>query len=279
MQSRKFRDYDPDQTLLMPPSLDEWLPDGHLARFVSDVVDGLDLTEMLASYDSPESKGAPPYHPRMLLKVLIYGYATGTFSARKLAAKCIDDVGYRYLSAQQTPDFRTFIKFRTRHLEFFGNMFVQVVGFAQESGLVKLGHLSIDGTKVKANASKHKAMSYSRMVTKEPELRRQIKELIGRGKAIDEAEDEENGDGDGYILPKYLKSRQGRLRAIQAAKKRIEARAKLRAEDEEQRRESEAEERKGQGKKPKCYRKASDPSPKGKEQDNFTDSESRIMRD
>jgi len=279
MKSRKFREYDPDQTLLMPPSLEEWLPDGHLARFVSDVVDGLDLTEMRSSYDSPEGKGAPPYHPRMLLKVLVYGYATGTFSTRKLAAKCVDDVGYRYLSAQQAPDFRTFIKFRSRHLEFFRNIFIQVVDFAQESGLVKLGHLSIDGTKVKANASKHKAMSYSHMVSKEPELRRQIEELIERAKAIDEAEAEEYGDWDGHSLPDHLRNRQDRLRAIQAAKKRIEARAKRRAEDEEQRRASEAEERKAQGKKPKRYRKPPDPTPKGREQDNFTDHESRIMRD
>ncbi len=279
MNSRKFRDYDQDQMLLMPPALDEWLPDGHLARFVSDVVEGLDLAGLLASYDSPEGKGAPPYHPRMLLKVLIYGYATGTFSARRLAAKCVDDVGFRFLSAQQTPDFRTFIKFRARHLDFFNSLFLQVVGFAQESGLVKLGHLSIDGTKVKANASKHKAMSYSHMIKKEAELKAQIRELIEKAKAIDEAEDEEYGDWDGYSLPEHLRSKEGRLRAIEEAKKRIEGRAQQKAKEEGDRREAEAAEREARGEKPKKYRKAPDPTPKGKEQDNFTDPESRIMRD
>jgi len=279
MNRRKFRDYDPEQDLLLPPSLLDWLPDGHLALFVSDVIDGLDLSKMLSSYDSPDGKGAPPYHPKMLLKVLIYGYASGTFSSRKLAAKCIDDVGFRYLSAQQTPDFRTFIKFRRRHLEFFRSVFVQVVDFARESDLVKMGHLSIDGSKIKANASKHKAMSYGRMLKQERKLKREINELLDRAKAIDEAEDEKYGDYDGYSLPESLKRREDRLRVIKAAKKRLEARAKQRAETEKARREEEAAARESEGKKPKRYRKSPDAKPKANEQDNFTDPTSRIMRD
>ena len=279
MSWRRFRDYDPDQDLLLPPSLLDWLPDGHLALFVSDVIDGLDLSEMLASYDSPEGKGAPPYHPQMLLKVLVYGYATGTFSSRKLAAKCVDDVGFRYLSAQQTPDFRTFIKFRSRHLEFFRGVFVQVVEFARESGLVKMGHLSIDGTKVKGNASKHKAMSYGHMLKYERKLRREIDELLKHAEAIDEAEDKEYGDGDGYSLPEQLRDRRKRLQVIGEARKRIEERAKRRAEAEQERREKEAEARREEGKKPKRYRKPPSTKPKAKEQENFTDPESRLMRD
>ena len=195
MESRKFRPYDQSQCLLLPPSLREWLPDGHLAVYISDVVDGLDLRELIADYDSPEGKGAPPYHPRMLLKVLIYGYATGVFSSRKLASRCVEDVGFRYLSAQQSPDFRTFIKFRSRHIERFRGLFVQVVELSREMGLVQLGHLSIDGTKVKANASKHKAMSYRRMLSEERKLRGEIDDLLARAGAVDEAEDARYGEG------------------------------------------------------------------------------------
>jgi transposase len=279
MSSRRFREYDLDQGLLLPPSLEDWLPDGHLAFFISDVVDGLDVSRMLADYESPDGKGAPPYHPRMLLKVLIYGYATGSFSSRKLAAKCIDDVGFRYLAAQQMPDFRTFIKFRSRHLEFFRDVFVQVVEFARESGLVKMGHLSIDGTKVKANASKHKAMSYGHMLAQERKLKDEIEGLLQRAQALDEREDEEYGDDDGHSLPKELRRREDRLRVIREAKQRIEERAQVRAEEEEQRREKEAEERKSRGEKPKRYRKVPERKPKAKEQENFTDRDSRIMRD
>ncbi len=280
MESRKFRPYDQSQCLLLPPSLREWLPDGHLAVYISDVVDGLDLRALIADYDSPEGKGAPPYHPRMLLKVLIYGYATGVFSSRKLAARCVEDVGFRYLSAQQVPDFRTFIKFRSRHIERFRGLFVQVVAMSRELGLVKLGHLSIDGTKVKANASKHKAMSYKRMLSEERKLRDEIDDLLARAGAVDEAEDTRYGeDGSGESIPAELGRREQRLAAIRAARGRLEARARARAAEESTRREGEAEEREQSGETPKRYRKDPDPVPKAKEQENFTDPESRIMRD
>jgi len=280
MENRKFRPYDQSQCLLLPPSLREWLPDGHLAVYISDVVDGLDLRELIADYDSPEGKGGPPYHPRMLLKVLIYGYATGVFSSRKLAARCVEDVGFRYLSAQQVPDFRTFIKFRSRHIERFRDLFVQVVELSRELGLVKLGHLSIDGTKVKANASKHKAMSYGRMLREERKLRGEIDELLARAGAVDEAEDARYGEnGSGESIPAELARREHRLEVIRAARVRLEARARERAEAEVKRREAEAEELEKSGERPKRYRKEPDPEPKAKEQENFTDPESRIMRD
>jgi len=280
VEDRKFRPYDQSQCLLLPPSLREWLPDGHLAVYISDVVDGLDLRELIADYDSPEGKGAPPYHPRMLLKVLVYGYATGVFSSRKLASRCVEDVGFRYLSAQQEPDFRTFIKFRSRHIERFGGLFVQVVELSRELGLVKLGHLSIDGTKVKANASKHKAMSYKRMLSEERKVRDEIDYLLARAGAVDEAEDARYGeDGSGESIPAELARREKRLEAIHAARGRLEERARERAEAEAKRREEEAEERVKSGKRAKRYRKDPDPVPKAKEQENFTDPESRIMRD
>jgi transposase len=279
MEARTFRVYDREQCLLLPPSLRDWLPEGHPVFFISEVVDGLDLSDLISDYDSPDGKGAPPYHPRLLLGVLVYGYATGVFSSRKLAAKCVDDVAFRYLAAQQTPDFRTFIKFRSRHLERFRGLFVQVVEVARESGLVKLGHLSIDGTKLKANASKHKAMSYKRMLEEERKLREEIDELLKRAGAVDEEEDEEYGEADGRSLPEELSRREKRLEVIEAAKRRLEERAERRAEEEADRREKEARVRETEGKPPKRYRKPPDQTPKAKEQENFTDPESRIMLD
>jgi len=279
MGARKFRMNDGDQSLLLPPSLDEWLPEAHLARFVSETVDALDLREWERSYATETGAGAPPFHPMMLLKVEIYAYATGTFSSRKIASRCVEDVAYRYLTAQATPDFRSLLKFRKRHLERFEQLFVQVVQLAQEAGLVKLGRIALDGSKLKANASKHKAMSYGRMSGEEAKLGAEIHELVERADAVDAQEDGQFGDGDGYSLPDALAHREQRLKTIQAAKARLEERAKARAAAEAQRREEEARARVEDGRKPKKYRKAPDPTPKPKEQENFTDPESRIMKD
>lgn len=279
MGERKFIAYDPGQALLLPPSLQDWLPDGHLAHFVSETVESFDLSDWEADYDTKTGSGAPPFAPRMMLKVLIYGYATGVFSSRKVAARCVEDVAFRYLCAQLTPDFRSFQKFRKRHLARFADLFVQVVQLAQEAGLVKLGRIAIDGSKMKANASKHKAMSYQRMCAEIEKLEGEISEIIGRAQATDDAEDEELGDYDGYSLPDALSHREQRLKTIQAAKARLEERARKRAEAEEERREVETKEREEKGEKPKRYRKKPDPVPKAKEQENFTDPDSRIVRD
>jgi transposase len=279
MSSRVFIPYEQKQDLLLPPSLEDWLPQGHLARFISDTLDELDLCEWEADYATETGSGAPPFHPAMMLKVLVYGYATGTFSSRKLAQRCVEDVAYRYLAGQQTPDFRSFIKFRKRHVKRFERLFVQVVHVAQEAGLVKLGRIAIDGTKLKANASKHKAMSYEHMLKAEQKLEEEIQALLTQAESQDEAEDARYGEADGYSLPERLARKQTRLEAIRAAKARLEERARERAEAEQARRDQEAQERAAQGEKPKRYKKAPDPTPKPKEQENFTDPESRIMKD
>jgi len=152
-----FRPYEPDQMLLLPPSLSDWVPEDHLARFVGDLVDTLDLSAIEDTYD--EERGYPPYHPHMMTKVLLYAYCTGTYSSRRMAAKLHDSVAYRFLAAGNQPDFRTVSDFRKRHEEALSGLFEQVLRICRESGLVKLGRVAVDGTKIKANASKHKATS------------------------------------------------------------------------------------------------------------------------
>src|SRR3989441_2428743 len=161
VMAKTFRPYDPDQLLLMPPALADWVPEDHLARFVSDVVDTLDLAAIEESYD--EERGYPPYHPRMMVKVLLYGYCTGVYSSRKIARQLTDSVAFRFLAAGNQPDFRTVSEFRKRHGAALAGLFQQVLRLCRRAGLVKLGQVAIDGTKIKANASKHKAMSYRRM--------------------------------------------------------------------------------------------------------------------
>ena len=276
---RKFREYDNTQGLLLPPSLKDWLPSGHLAYFIEEVLYSVDLSDFFNDYESREGRGAPPFSPMLLLKVLLYCYAAGVFSSRKIAKACIEDVACRYLAAQQRPDFRTFIKFRSRHLEKFQQIFAQVIQIAREAGLVKLGHVSVDGTKMKANASKHKAMSYEHMLKAEEKLSKEISELLKRAAEVDTEEDAEYGDHDGYSLPDQLAFKEGRQKAIKEAKARLEERAAKRAEEENARREKEAREKAKRDENPKAYRKEPDPKPKPKEQENFTDAESRIMLD
>jgi len=277
--NRKFIEYSPNQDYLVPPSLLDWLPEGHLAFFISDVVEGLDLSEWEASYASDLGAGAPPFAPRMMLKILLYGYAVGVFSSRKLATRCVEDIAFRFLAGQSQPDFRSILKFRKRHLDRFENLFVQIVQLAQESGLVKLGRIAIDGSKFKANASKHKAMSYAFMCKNEQKLKREIAEILKRVEAIDEAEDEAYGDYDGYSLPDALSRREGRLATIQAAKERLEKRAQERAEKEKEQQEINAKEKEAKGERRGRAPKKIDPIPKDKEQENFTDPESRIVKD
>src|SRR5438093_11568860 len=180
---KTFRPYQPDQLLLLPPSIQEWLPEDHLGRFVSEVVDELDLTAIEERYS--EERGYPPYHPRMMVKVLVYGYCTGTYSSRRMQAKLLEDVAYRYLAAGNQPDFRTLSDFRKEHGAALAGLFEQVLKLCQKAGLVKLGRVAIDGTKIKANASKHKAMSYGRMQQEEQRLRQEVAELLRRAEAAD----------------------------------------------------------------------------------------------
>ncbi len=251
---KTFRPYQPDQLLVLPPSLQEWLPADHLAYFVSEVVDSLDLPGIYDSYS--EERGYPPYHPLMMTKLWLHGYACGVRSARKLQRATREDVAFRVLCAGNEPDFRTLSEFRRRHLEALSGLFAQVLQLCREAGLVKLGHVAIDGTKVKANASKHKAMSYERRVAEESRWRAEVQRWLAEVEANDRAEDERHGaDKTGDELPEELRYREGRLKKIREAKAALEERARRAAEDS------------GKG----------DGEPEPKAQRNFTDPESRIM--
>ncbi len=282
---KTFRPYQPDQTLLLPPSIEEWLPEGHLARFVREVVATLDLGAIEDGY--PEGPGQPPYHPRLMVTLLLYAYSTGTYSSRRMAAKLVDDVAYRFLAAGNVPDVRTLSDFRKVHGAALNGLFVQVLKLCAEAGLVKLGRVAVDGTKVKANASKHKAMSYARMSEREAVLKQQVAELLARAQATDEAEDAEYGaDLRGDELPEELQRAEGRLAKILAAKAALEAQAREQAvKDAEVAKANQAErERKERengrrfGGNPFLVPDPEQAKPTPKAQRNFTDPESRIQK-
>ncbi|MGH9412831.1 MAG: IS1182 family transposase [Terriglobales bacterium] len=267
-----FRPCAPDQSLLFPPSPRDWLPEGHLAFFIADTVAALDLKALYAPYEGDGRRNAP-FDPQMMVAVLLYSYATGTFSSRRIARKLEEDVAYRVLAAGNFPAHRTIADFRRQHLAAFEGLFVQVVRIAREAGVRKLGKLAVDGTKLKANASKRKAMSYGRMRTEEERLRAEIAALTKRAQREDEAEDAAHGpEIRGDELPQQLQRREQRLRTIQAAKQRLEARQA--AADREQGRTPEAG-RKGRGRK---HFDRDFGVPEDGAQDNFTDPDSRIMR-
>jgi transposase len=269
-----FLPYEPNQDYLLPPSVSEWLPENHLAYFVSEIIDRLDLEKFYARYDG-DGRGNQPYDPAMLVKVLVYGYATGVFSSRKLGRKLYEDVAFRFLGAGNFPSHRTICDFRLRHLPELKELFVQVVRLARELGLVKLGTIALDGTKVKANASKHKAMSYGRMKEQEQKLKQEIEALLERARTIDAQEDARLGEDQAdEELPVELQRRQERLAQIEAAKKRIEA-CQAQA-DRERARHPDDQQRRGDG----AGRPFKHPFgvPDDKAQDNFTDPESRIMK-
>jgi transposase len=268
-----FRPYAPDQDLLLPMSLREWLPEDHLAYFIGDAVDALDLSAFYARYEGDGRRRAP-FEPVMMVKVLVYAYATGVFSSRKMAQKLKEDVAFRVLGANNFPAHRTLREFRRLHLRELSELFVKVVELAREAGLVKLGRLGVDGTKVRANASKHKAMSYGRMGKEEVRLKQEIEELLRRAEKQDRAEDREHGDRAGDELPEELKRRSDRLKVIEAAKARLEARQ--RESDEAAGRHEDDE---GNTRGPtdrRCKRALGEPAEKA--QENFTDPESRIMK-
>jgi transposase len=256
--SKTFRPYDPDQIFLMPASLQDWLPKSHLAYFISDVADHLDLSAIMSRYE--EEKGYPPYHPAMMVKVLLYAYCIGVPSSRKIEKRLKEDISFRVLAANNTPDFRTISDFRKDHLQALAALFVQVLKLCQKAGLVKLGHVSIDGTKIKANASKHKAMSYTRMQEEEARLEAEVQELLRKAEAVDEAEDRTYGKNKrGDELPKELAFRESRLQKIREARAALEAEAR-----------SQAEQTQGRGKEETGV-------PERKAQRNFTDPDSHIM--
>ena len=217
-----YRPYYPEQDLLLPPSLRDWLPENHLAYFVSDVVDKFDLSAMYAVYGN-EKRGQPPYDPRMMTKVLVYGYCVGVYSARKIQRRLVEDVAFRVLAAGNEPNFRTISDFRKIHLKALEGLFEQVLKIVLEAGAMKLGRVALDGTKMKANASKHKAMSYDRMKEKEKQLIGEVKEMLARAEAADAEEDARYGkDSTGDELPAELQRRETRLKKIKEAKKAVE---------------------------------------------------------
>ncbi len=266
--------YHPEQQQLLPSALQDWLPQGHLAYFINDTVDSLDLSAFHARYakDGPRNQ---PFHPAMMVKVMVYGYATGTFSSRKIAKKLFEDVAYRVLAADNFPAHRTIRDFRALHLAEFTELFVQVVRLAREMGLAKLGTIAVDGTKIKANASRHKAMSYGRMQTTEAELKAQIEALVQKAANADEAEKNEPE----LDIPAEIARRQERLAAIAAAKSRLEERQRQadaqrgRTPDDERR----PKDKDGKPKGGKPYQRDFGVPP-AKAQDSFTDPQSRIMK-
>jgi transposase len=257
--SKTFRPYEPDQDFLMPASMREWLPADHLAYFISDVVEQLDLSEVMKRY-AGEERGYPPYHPAMMVKVLLYAYCIGVASSRKIERHLHEDIAFRVLAANNTPDFRTISDFRKDHLKALSGLFLQVLKLCQKAGLVKLGHVALDGTKIKANASRHKAMSYKRMKEEEVRLKTEVAVLMKQAEAVDEEEDHRYGkDKRGDELPKELAFRESRLKKIREAREALE---------EEAKREAEAT---------ASVNKKHTGVPDDKAQRNFTDPESHIM--
>jgi len=286
--SKTFREYDIGQLLLLPQDMREWLPESHLALFISDVVDDLDLSAIMEKYEAGDGRGQPPFHPRLMVKLLIYAYCKGKPSSRKIEQSTYDEVPYRVLAAGQHPDHDTIAEFRKRHLKALAGLFMQVLQLCREAGLVRLGHVALDGTKIKANASKHKAMSYDRMCEKEKQLEAEVAELLKQAEATDAAEDALHGKGKrGDELPAELARRETRLKKIKEAKAALElqAREKAAAEAEDvkrrlaERQKQEEETGRKTGGKPPQIPDVRTAKPDPKAQRNFTDPESGIMKD
>lgn len=280
--SQRYKPYNPDQTFLLPPSMREWLPENDLVYFVMELMGDLDLSAIHAYYEydyergRPKARsGQPPFDPRMMTGLLLYAYCVGVPSSRRIAALCERDAAFRVITANQGPDFRTISEFRRIHLGALSGLFVQVLLLARRAGLVRLGHVALDGTKVKANASKHKAMSYGRMQQKEEELAREVAELLSKAEQADAGEDGLYGeDKRGDELPDELQFRAQRLEKIRQAKAALEAEAKQKARREGKLDESDEPKRRKGGRKP-----STPPgTPKPKAQRNFTDPESKIMK-
>ena len=269
-----FRPIDRDTGFLLPPSVDEWLPERHLARFVVEVIGGLDLRSMTGSY---RGSGEASYHPELLLGLIVYGYATGVFSSRKLERASYDSVAFRFIAANEHPDHDTIAAFRRRFLKQIETLFVQVLSVAGEMGVLKLGTVALDGTKIHANASRHSALSYEHAGKIEAQLQAEVAELMAKAEAADQAD-----VPDGMSIPEELARREARLAAIARAKATIEARAKERHAHERADYEAKLKAREAKtaatGKKP-AGRPPAAPieGPLPTDQVNLTDEESRII--
>ena len=262
-----FRDWDIEQLMMFPPSIEDFVPKGHLAHFVRNTtLEALDLSAILNCYS--EERGYPPYNPVMMTAVLLYAYCQGIYPSRRIAKGCRERVDFMAVTAMQMPDFRTISDFRKRHLAALGELFVQVLRLCQQAGLVKLGHVALDGTKVKANASKHKAMSYGRMKKAEAELEAIVSDWFNKAEAADFSDDQEHGaEKSGEELPDWVCDKQRRLEKIREARARLETEAQA---------VEKGEEKKTGG--PGRPRKNEPGTPKDSAQTNFTDPQSRIMK-
>jgi len=282
---KTFKPYNPDQLFLLPPALRDWLPEGHLALFISDVVEALDLTPIVAAYDEGDGRGQPPYHPAMMVKLLVYAYCMGKPSSRHIERATYEEIPYRILAANQHPDHDSLAAFRQRHVAALAGLFGQVLQLCQRAGLVRLGHVALDGTKILANASKHKAMSYGRMAEAERKLEQEVAALLAQAAQVDAAEDAQYGQGTrGDELPAELARRESRLTKIREAKAALEAEATVQAIQAEAAARAKLTERAREtGRTPKGRPPTvPDPTtatPRPQAQRNFTDPESRIMKD
>ncbi len=271
--SKSFRSWDVDQSWLLPPSVDQFVPPGHLAHFVRDTVrEALDLSAIVGVYRS--AQGQPPYHPGMLVALLLYGYSRGIYSSRQLARACEERVDVMAVTGLNRPDFRTISDFRQRHLQALQQLFVQVLRLCQATGLVKLGHVAVDGTKLRANASKHKAMSYKHMVQQEPKLAAEVSSWLEQAAAVDTAEDARHGsDNRGDETPDWMADKQRRLERIRAAKAQLEAEATAGPDSHDPDGPGPSS---GMQERGARMDKPAD-TPPDKAQRNFTDGDSRIM--
>ncbi len=275
--NKTFRHYDQSQQFLIPPSLDEWLPENHLARFISDLVENvLDLGPFLASYK--EARGFPPYDPRLMLKLVLYGYVTGTRSSRAIERACVDVVAFRWLAANAAPDFRSIARFRRRHLVSLRALFGVSLGLCREAGMVRLGTVALDGTKVRANASRRKAMSYRNLTEKEKVLAAEVDDMLHDAEVTDAREDKAFGkDRRGDELPEHLRTKEGRLAAMRKAKADLEERARTEAAAKAQQK-AEAKGLDAEATATLVDQAVTTAVPKPTAQANFTDPDSRIMK-
>jgi transposase len=225
--NKAYKSWNPSQAFLLPPSPDEWLPEGHMVYFVLDVVSQLDLRAITDDIQQKDARGTQPYAPQMMVALLLYGYCVGVYSSRRLERATYEDVGFRVLAGGQHPHFTTINDFRKRHLKALGSLFLQVLKLCRKAGLVKLGHVAVDGTKLQGNASKHKAMSYKRMKEEEKRLEGEIEQMLRRAQQVDEEENEKYGPGNqDEDLPEELRRRESRLEKIKQAKQALEEEAK-----------------------------------------------------
>jgi transposase len=276
--SKEFRAWKIDEAQLLPPSVQDYVPKGHLSRLVVSLVrESLDLSVIMGSYRS--QAGQPPFDPRLMTALLLQGYASGIYSSRRIAKAAVERADFMMIVAGDPPDFRTISEFRRRHLQALAGLFVQVLRLAEKAGLVRLGHVALDGTKIKANASKHKAMSYAHMKRREAELKAEVDRWLEAAEAADREEDKLYGGNRGDEMPEWVADKEKRLEKIREAKAALEAEAKAAAEAERKARAEEEKGRNAEGGK-KSGRAPAPPKeePDGKAQRNFTDPQSRIMK-